>query len=230
MSLVIGSFEKAKKYIETHSKVNVEKTPGPSITFSRETGAGADIVSRKLVDLFRPYQKPGELEWTVFDKNLIEKILSDHNLPDRLAEFYEERKQSYLQSFVNEIFLGHSSFDVVSKTAKTILQLVNKGNVIIVGRGATIIASGNDQVFHVRLVGPFEKRVNHVMEVYDLSRSKAVEFTKKEDKVREIYFRNLFHKDINDPLLYNVIINTGLCSYDEAAELIKHAVVKKYHL
>jgi cytidylate kinase len=228
MSLVLGSFEKARLYIETNSKyTEYERTARPSITFSRETGAGADVISEKLVEFFRPYQEEGSLDWTIFDKNLINKILQDHNLPERLSRFYEEKKQTLMQSIINDLFYGHSSYEVIKKTARTILQLVNRGNVIVVGMAGSVITANLEEVFHVRVVAPLEQRIEHAMEVYNLSRSKAAEFVPKEDEARKHYLKFFYHKNVDDPLLYDIVINTGTCSYDEAAEIIGSAVLKR---
>lgn len=231
MVLVSGSFEKARLYIDTHSKQrgNYVK-PGASITISRQTGAGADVVSRLLVEYLKPFSKKGGLGWTIFDKNLIEKVLADHNMPHRLSQFYEERKQTLLQSLVNEVFTGRTSYEVVKKTARTILQLVHKGNVIIIGRGATVITASVKTVFHVRLVAPVEDRIPHIMEVYELTRNEAADYLKREDEVRYNFVKRHYHKDINDPLLFDIVINTGRCSYNDAAEMICNAVVNKYDL
>jgi len=231
MVLISGSFEKARLYINTHSRdTGKEMKSGVSITMSRQAGAGADVVSRLLVEFLRPYVKEGDLEWTVFDKNLIERILSDHNLPERLTDFFEEKKQTLLQSMVNEIFTGHTSFEILRKTTRTILQLVHKGNVIIIGRGATIITAGMKNVFQVRLVANIEKRIPHIMEVYELTRKEAADFLKREDEARHNFVKRFYHKNIDDPLLYDLIINTGKCSYEEAAEIIGTAVVKRFNL
>jgi CMP/dCMP kinase len=228
MSLTLGSFEKAKLYINTHSKERgIGKITSHSITLSRQTGAGADVISMKLVEFFKPYLEEGSLDWTVFDKNLIYKILEDHNLPERLAQFYEEKKQTLMQTIINDLFYGHSSYEVIKKTARTILQLVNRGNVIIVGMAGNIITANMDEVFHVRVVAPIEQRIEHVMEVYNLTRKEAMDFVPKEDINRRHYLKTYYNKDVDDPLLYDIIINTGECTYDEAAEIIGKAVLKR---
>ena len=55
--------------------------------------------------------------------------------------------------------LHPSSWTLVQQTNATILQLAQMGNVILVGRGATVITSKLNNVFHVRLVGSLEKRI-----------------------------------------------------------------------
>jgi CMP/dCMP kinase len=228
MTLVLGSFEKAKLYINTHSKERSEdRTTASSITLSRQTGAGADVISEKLVEFFKPYQDDEDPGWTIFDKNLINKILEDHNLPERLAHFYEERKQTLIQTIINDLFYGHSSYEVIKKTAKTILQLVNRGHVIVVGMGGNVITAHMHEVFHVRVVAPIEQRIEHTMEVYNISRSEAIKFVPEEDEARRTYLKTYYHKDVDDPLLYDIVINTGECTYEEAAEMIGKTVLKR---
>ena len=53
----------------------------------------------------------------------------------------------------------------------------------------------------------------------------ARKFCLAEDRGRDRYLKKYFKADINDPLLYHLIINTGLVNYDEAAKLIGDAVL-----
>jgi cytidylate kinase len=44
------------------------------------------------------------------------------------------------------------------------------------------------------------------------------------DEDRRRYVQRYFHRDVNDPLLYDVQINTGRTSFDEAASMIEQLV------
>jgi cytidylate kinase len=59
----------------------------------------------------------------------------------------------------------------------------------------------------------------------NLTRDQARKFCLREDRGRERYLKKHFAADINDPLLYHMIINTGLVNYDDAAKLIGDAVL-----
>ncbi len=232
--IVKGALEKAKLYIESHSKDSDQKHKstklGPCITLSRETGAGADRVSQSLVEFFQPFSEESSIPWTIFDKNLIEKVLEDHHLPQKLEQYLVEDKLSELKSTMNELFGIHPhAWILVSKTSSTIIQLAHKGNVIIVGRAANVITSKLKNTFHVRLVAPLEARIPHVEEIYNLSRKEAIEFIKKEDLARKNYLKKYFNKDVDDPLLYHMIINTAQIPYRKAARMIGLAVLEKFH-
>lgn len=229
--LTKGAFEKAKNYFESHHKFSEDKKLywGPCITISRQTGAGADKISEALIKFFDGFKKENSPQWTVFDKNLIEKVLEDYKLPHQLAEVMEEKKYSAIISMANELLGGQPGiWDLIHKTTRTILRLGQTGNVIIIGRGGNIITAHLKNSFHVRLVASMEDRIKHVQEYYQLDRTKSIEFIKKDDAARKNYLMTYFNKNIDDPLLYHLTINTTILPYEDAAQLIGMQVMHKF--
>jgi cytidylate kinase len=202
----------------------------PAITISRMAGAGGRDVAVNLAE-FLQVHVPGAAPWTVFDRNLVAKVLEDHHLQKRIGNFMSEKHKSLFTDMIEEMFGLHpSNWTLVHGTAETILQLAKMGNVIIVGRGGNIVTRGLENVFHVRLVGSFEKRVKHVEDADNLDHDYAVELIKHEDNGRKRYLRENYHKDIDDPLLYHLIINTDRINHEAAAHLIGEAVIHRFHL
>jgi cytidylate kinase len=230
--MITGSYEKAKQYIESHQRISYERnkfTHGPCITISREVGAGGDAVSERVCDLLQKNRRYEQVKWMVFDKNLIEKVIEDHNLPRKLNDYLEEDKITEINSMVNELLGLHpSAWLLVHKTAQTILQLATMGNVIIVGRGAHLITAHMNNVFHVRLVASKEDRIKHMQDIFNLTRKEAIVRIKKDDVIRKHYLKHYYHKDIEDKFLYHIIINTHLLPYEEAADMISTHVIKKF--
>jgi cytidylate kinase len=111
---------------------------------------------------------------------------------------------------------------------ESILQLARMGKVIIVGRGATVITAKLKNAFHVRLVAPIQDRVKHIMEIENLSEKEAEAYIKQKDKGRREYIKSSFSKNIEDLGMYHMVVNTGLMSYKESAEIIASAVMKKF--
>jgi cytidylate kinase len=231
--VVKGAFEKAKHYIESHSKdseqINKKKKQGPCITISRETGTGADKIGMELINFFQPYWNEYYAPWTLFDKNLIEKVLEDHHLPQTLSQYCVEDKLSELKSTVNELLGLHpNTWILVSKTSNTILQLAQLGNCIIIGRAGNIITEKLKNSFHIRLVAALEKKIEYVKETYNLSKNEAADFIKQEDLARKNYLKKYFKKEVEDPLLYNLVLNTSSLSFKEAALIIGKVVLNNY--
>jgi cytidylate kinase len=196
------------------------------VTISRESGSGGHAVAEALARYLQAHALDGEPAWTIFDRNLVERILEDHHLPKRLARFMPEDRISEMADTMDELFGLHpSSWKLVHKSAETILHLAELGHVIVVGRGAQVITGKLPYVFHVRLVGSLEKRVAHMRELEHLSYRSAQEFVEAEDGGRRRYLKKYFGKDIDDPHLYHLVINTDVIPYEAAAQMIGNALL-----
>jgi hypothetical protein len=229
--IVQGEYLKARQYIETHSKLQ----PGsrkyelyPSITVSRETGSGDEIICQKLLKYFSRYNQPDVPEWAILDKDLISKVLEEHNLPVHLQNLLSEKKPSAVGSIFTELLTGEpSALTLVNKEIRTIHHLCRIGNVIIIGRGANFISAKMQNAFHVRLIAPLEQRIAHIQEVLNMGRKDAELFVKKDDAAKKSFAFSQFRQNIENPLFYHLVINTGMVSFSEAARMIEKAVMKR---
>ena len=231
--MAIGAYEKSKRYIESHTEKSdkpfIKKEVYPCITISRQTGAGSNPVCEKLIQIMDEYSEPEGVKWAFFDRNLIEKVLEDYNLPKQISEFMREGKYKHLNAVVYEMLgLKPSEWTLVHKTTDTILQLARMGNVVIVGRGANVITAKLKNTFHVRLIASLEKRIEHIKVLMDMNEKEALSHIKKEDENRKKYLKSYFHVDPDDPLLYHMTVNTDLLTHKGAAYLIAEAVVLKF--
>jgi len=200
-----------------------EESLGPkcSITISRQTGCGAHAVAEKLTAYLQEHAPGLSARWTLFDRNLVERVLEDHHLPERIARYMPEDRISAMNDIMDELFgLRPSSWTLVQKTSETILHLCELGNAIILGRGANIVTAKLPHVLHVRMIASLDRRIKHMQYFEELTHKEAAERIRAEDLGRERYVRKHFDKDINDPLLYHLVINTDLVSFDDAARMI----------
>ena len=197
-----------------------------AVTISRQAGCGALAVAEKLARYLQEHSPKNTRPWTVFDRNLMEKVLEDHDLPARLAQFLPEDRVSYLEDILADLFQAYPpSQTVVRQTTETVLKLASLGNVILIGRGGNVITARLPNMFHVRLVAPLEDRIEYSRKSYDMTKAEARKFCRREDFGRKRYLKKYFHADINDASQYHLIINTGLVSYDDAAKIIGDAVL-----
>ena len=232
MDTLVG-FEKCKSFINSEWQSSgavvapsINREPKLAVTISRQTGCGAHVVGEKLSEFLQAHGPDPDSPWTVFDHNLVEKVLEDHNLPRRLARFMPEVPISGITDTIDDLFGLHPPFwTLVHKTADTILHLAERGNVIIIGRGANLVTRKLRHTFHVRLVGSLEKRVEHIQQLKGVSKEAALKFICEEDRGRERYFRRYFGKHLDDPLLYHLVLNTDLVPYEDTARLIGEAAL-----
>jgi len=233
---VLGSYEKARLYIEKHYDDSDEArnqkrrlNPGPIITISRETGTGASFICEKLTEYFNKRAIKGYDDWTYFDRELMEKIMDDHHLPEHFKKYLSEEKTQSFDSWFSEILgVSPSKLLLLHKTKQTILNLANFGNVIVVGRGANIITASLPKAFHIRLVASLEFRIENAMKLYNIEKKKAIDFIREEDEARKHYIWKYFHRNVEDPLLYHAVINTNYLKVEEIAEMIGHCVTRRF--
>ena len=197
-----------------------------AVTISRQAGCGALAVAEKLAHYLQEHSPRNSRPWTVFDRNLMEKVLEDHDLPPRLAQFLPEDRVSYLEDIMADLLQTYPpSQTVVRHTIETILKLASLGNAILIGRAGNVITSRLPNMLHVRLVAPLEERIEYSRKTYGMTKIEARKFCLTKDSGRERYLKKYFHADINDPLLYHMVINTGLVGCDDSAKLIGGAVL-----
>jgi cytidylate kinase len=198
------------------------------ITISRQAGSGSHEVAGQLIARLQGDALPGEPPWAVFDRDLVKRVFEDHDLPERLAEAMPEDRVSEISDTMDQLFgLRPSSWVLVKKTADTILHLAELGNVVIIGRAGNVITRALDHAFHARLVGSLPHRIDHVMEYEGLSRPHAEEYVRQHDLGRKRYLKKYYGVDIDDPLGYDLVINTDRMSYAEAASTIADAVATR---
>lgn len=195
--------------------------PGPAVTISYQTGSGVHEIAERLVGLLQEAEPKGTVPWTVFDRQLVEKVLEEHELPKALAKFMPEDRRSFIQDVMEELVgLRPPSWVMVPKIAETVLHLANAGHVILVGRGANFITARMPNVFHVRLIASLPKRIDRVQFMNGLTPEEATKFVKDGDRGRSRYVKEHFHKSVDDDLFYHLTLNTDLIPLADAAQLI----------
>lgn len=231
-----ATMQRCLAYVETQldprPRVHAPRATGPvTITISRLTGSGGIPIAHQLAE-FLQERRPGErAPWTVFDRELVQRMLLEHDLPTRLAEFMPEDRISYIQDTLEELVGLHPSRDsLVTGVTETILGLAELGNCIIIGRGSNLILAKSASAFHVRLVSALELRVRRVQEDKQISDAEARELIHREDQARARYVHQHFDADIADPLGYHLTLNTEWFSIEQAAELIGQAVLRHFPL
>jgi cytidylate kinase len=199
----------------------------PFITISRETGAGNIDFSEILLDYLNKNDFRKNHEWKIFDKNLIEQIIIDLDLPSEMAKYIPERKISEIQDVLEQLFALHpSEQSLIRKASSTILHLALLGNVILIGRGSNFITKDLRGGLHLRLIDSVETKIKNIQQSLSLSRSEALKFIRKEDKEKKQYSKKYFSGNIESPYSYSLILNFGFLSAEDAVNIAGDAIIK----
>jgi len=198
------------------------------VTISRQTGSGGIVIGQKLA-VYLDKHLPGACCWTVFDKNLVDEIIKDHHLlSKKIVPFLQEKAVPNIEETLEEMLGAHPLGSIlVGNTNDTILRLARMGRVILVGRGSSNITNKILGGVHVRLVGSFKSRKNYTKEYLKCNDKEAEDIIDKEDTGRKEYLMQNFGQDIQDPLLYDLVINTDMVSLTQAVLLIGDLVLQR---
>ena len=205
-----------------------EAQPAPAITIARQAGARGRTIGKKIQHALRDGSPQDPIPWTCFDEDLVEKVLKDHDLPPSLAKFMPDDSVSEIDSTINEILGRHPSlWTLFEQTVETMVHLCHMGHCILVGRGGNKIAEGLSNVTRVRFVGTLPQRIKQMVNVHGMASKEAKHYIKQEDHARQRYMKNHFNCDVDDPLHYDIVINTDHYSDDAVVQLVLSAVAAK---
>ena len=175
------------------------------ITISREMGSGGQIVARKLAD---------KLGYTLIDGEAILKVAAKHGLTADDVEKADEKPPAFVESLDSDLKID------LHRIEEIVLEYALKGNVIIYGRGGQDLLHDIDNVFRVRIVAPFELRIERWAEREWIDPDLARILVKKSDQQRAGFIKYYFDRDWDDSDHYELTINTMRTSIDNAVNLI----------
>lgn len=109
-------------------------------------------------------------------------------------------------------------------TQRVVLEMASAGNGVIVGRGSQFLLRGLPRIMHIYIFAPLPRRIENVRAHFHLTRAQAVELIERRDGETENYLRHYYGSNGTQPELYHLLINTGLFSFETAADLIAQAL------
>jgi len=172
------------------------------ITISREFGSGGETIARFVAE------KTGFL---LVNKATIVRGLAEHGV-----EVPAPEKESLAESEGS----NHGERQSIEAMHDFIYDLAIRNNLVILGRGGTILFHDYPPALHVRVIAQFTERVRRVMNAYNLASETAVKLVKEQDREKTRYFRQVFNANWNNLRLYDLVLNTEKMGLEDAADLI----------
>jgi hypothetical protein len=194
---------------------------GPYVLISREKGAGGIDLADRLGE---------RLGWPVFDRAIVDEISREAHVREQLVEMLDERVRSQLDEIIRDVLMprGLGTDSYLFNLRRVIMTLGHQGEVVILGRGAEYILPGQFGL-RVRLVAPREARIQHLHARDGISLQEARKEIEKVDPERKEFARRYLAGNVDDPLNYDVVINTGGVdmNMDRAAGIVLAALDEK---
>jgi cytidylate kinase len=182
------------------------------ITISREMGSGGIPISHKAAE---------KLGYTLIDGESIRAVAANYGLTPDAVEKADEKPPAFVDKMDAQTEIDFFRVELI------ILECALKGNVIIYGRGGQDLLNGIDSVLRVRIIAPFEERVERWAEREWLDPDLARVLVRKSDQQRAGFIKYYFDRNWEDPLHYDLLINTAKLSNDTAVKLICEGIKDK---
>ena len=194
----------------------------PFVTISRQSGAGGHLLSYLLLTEFLRYQDEELFQgWHVFDRELCEAVALDPTLHESVEALLTEQYRSEAAEYIDSLFTGRSGqYRLYKTTFRVVRHLARVGKVIIVGRAGACATRGIPNGVHVRLVAPEAQRTLWLMKKMRTTREQARRTMLRHDADRQKAMRAFFNRDVDDPLLYDVVWNTAAVGLEDIARSI----------
>jgi cytidylate kinase len=199
------------------------------ITIRGQFGSGAPEVGKIVADRLKIDYIDREIIAEVAarlhrkEEEVIAKEMPPSTLLGRVAEVLG-RSYGYGDAFAGaylpvwELPLNDRRyFEVLESVVK---ELARGQSIVIQGRGSQFILKDYPGALHVLLVAPIEVRVKRVAEDLKIDEEAAkVEIARFDNSVREFVKRH-FRAELENPLHYDIAINTARLDFQAAASIV----------
>jgi cytidylate kinase len=185
-----------------------------TVALSREAGSGGAEIARAV---------GAQLGWPVYDGELLRMIAEKYGLTHWAASSLDEHYVDWFESLARGIgSYDRSQAGTYLRGLRELLAALGRmGRCVIVGRGAAHTLPRETTV-SVRVVAPRKWRVAQAQMRGGLSAEEAERLVDRVDSERKTFVMNYFGADLDDPALFDLVLNSERLGTDSCAELIAH--------
>jgi cytidylate kinase len=157
--------------------------------------------------------------WEFADREIIAKAAERYGESVMDLHHVSEERPTLWERF------SDSTRHYVSCIEATILEMAARDEAVLVGHGAAIILREIPHVLRVRVCAPESLRAARAQHGQGLATGEtALEFVREVDRERAARIKFLYHVDVDDPALYDLVINTERASVADGVRIIRAAL------
>jgi cytidylate kinase len=203
------------------------------ITIRGQLGAGASEIGRLVADKLHVDYVDREIIAEVAarlhrqEQDVIAKEMLPSGLLGRIAEALERSapfgvgfEGAYLPAW--QIPLDDSRY--LQALESVVRELARSQSLVIQGRGSQFILRDYPGALHVQVVAPLEVRLKRAMQDLELDQEAAKQEIARFDNSNRRFVRRYFQAEVEDPVYYDLVINTGRLSFEAAASIVVDAL------
>lgn len=207
------------------------------VTISSQYGSEGKKIAMKLA--FR-------LRWRLADQEISSQIARQLELEEEEAVMYQEQTFGLVDRLLfsmrfsapqaTEAWASESSvpvsYDNQERNYRTaqrrvVKKIAETGNCVIIGHASQVLLADRPDALHVRIVAPLAQRVNATTQREQIDERRAFANIKSKDRKLAYYLQSQYGRNIDDPFLYDLIINSHALDAEGQVDLICRALVSK---
>ena len=179
----------------------------PTIAMTQEMGSLSKDVALQLTQT---------MNLTVLRHEMAEHVAGKMHVPTSLINRLREGKAGLVERMTTD------QERLALYTAEEVLELANRGQVVLRGWGATCLLRPVPHVVCVRVTRSFKKRVEWLMENMEIDdREFAEAEIRRSDEAHASRMHQQFGVTWGDPLLYDLVLNTDRLTVESCVEQIR---------
>ncbi|MBV9228816.1 MAG: cytidylate kinase-like family protein [Chloroflexi bacterium] len=191
-----------------------------AVTMSREYGSGGGEIAARLAH---------RLDWHLIDHQIVARAARESGVHEAVMRAFDEKTEDVFSRIMKWPYPVTAEEKQAYRQAldRVVLEAANTGHVVIVGRGSQVLLADRRDVLHVRVVAPLEQCIEYVVRREGLGTEAARKRVQEKDRARARYLQTEFHRQYDDPHLYDLVINTAVLDLDSAVDVICQMLERK---
>jgi cytidylate kinase len=184
------------------------------IALSRLPGSGGAELGQRVAE---------QLDCSFFGIEIVDQIAREQNVQRKLLTGLDEHVRTAIDRYVLDA-MRHpfTEGDYLRHVVRTITTIVERGDAVILGRGAAFILPP-ERALRVLVVAPRAERLERVAKSNDLTPEQATRRLAQQEEQRRQFHRHQFRVDPDDASAYHLTVNTGTLGMDLAVSLVVEA-------
>jgi CMP/dCMP kinase len=176
------------------------------ITISQSIGCGGSAIASRVSET---------LNVTFYDDARLKEEALKMGLHSAELKSLEEKGPGFF-----ERVLSHKPDVYLDLMKSVVYKVAGHGEGVIFGHGSQVLLQEFGCALHVLIHGSVAARIQNLTQTLKLSREAAQQLVQRGDAEKKGFFQFAFHKDWNDPSLYDLCVNIEKLGAGPAADLI----------
>jgi len=179
------------------------------VAISETAGSLGNEIGRRLAET---------LGWSFADREIIAKAAERSGADIAEVRHGAEEKPSLWER------LTDSQHRYRTFVEASVFDLASRDNIVLAGLASALMLRGVRHVLRARTNASEHERAYRLQQQQGLTAEAALDLVRHSDRERAARVKFLYQVDVDDPLLYDLVLNTDRMSVERGARLLREAV------